>query len=114
MLYLYLGYVVIQLYAIISVFSKNSVATSSVFFSLVVFVIWSFIPILGYEIAKFVGAHGHSNRLTLFISGIIIALIENSLVFFNLLNNKQYNIGTTIVFLLFFLVAYIPRKKQKL
>ena len=113
MLYLYLGYVVIQLYAIVGVFSKNTVAASAMFFSLVVFVIWSFIPILGYALAKAIGAHGHNNKLTLFVSAIIIALIENGLTYFNLLSNKQYNIGTTIVFLLFFLVAYIPLAKQK-
>ncbi|PKG85206.1 hypothetical protein CXF85_06305 [Colwellia sp. 75C3] len=114
MLYLYLGYVVIQLYAIVGVFSKNTLAASALFFSLVVFVIWSFIPILGYALAKAIGAHGHSNKLTLFFSAIIIALIENGLTYFNLLSDKQYNIGTTIVFLLFFLVAYIPLAKQKI
>jgi len=50
-----------QLYAIIGVFSKNTVAASAIFFSLVVFAIWSFIPILGYAFAKGIGAHGHTN-----------------------------------------------------
>ncbi|PKI13205.1 hypothetical protein [Colwellia sp. 12G3] len=113
MLYLYLGYVVIQLYAIVGVFSKNTVAASAVFFSFVVFVIWSFIPILGYAFAKAIGARGHSNKVTLLVSGILIALIENALTYFNLLTHKQYNIGTIIVFLLFFLVAYLPRYKEK-
>ena len=108
MLYLYLGYVVIQLYAIVDVFSKNTIAPSAIFFSLVVFVIWSFIPILGYAFAKAIGAHGHTNKITLLVSGIIIALIENGLTYFNLLSDKQYNIGTSIVFLLFFLIAYLP------
>jgi hypothetical protein len=112
MLYLYLGYVVTQLYAIIDVFSKNSVAASAIFFSLVVFAIWSFIPILGYTLAKAIGARGHTNKTTLLILGVIIALLENGLTYFNLLNEKQYNIGTTIVFILFFLIAYLPLKTK--
>lgn len=39
---------VTQLYAIADLFSKNTVAPSTILFSLVVFVIWSFIPVLGY------------------------------------------------------------------
>jgi len=115
MLYLYLGYVVSQLYAIIGVFTKNTVAASAMFFSLVVFVIWSFIPILGYAFAKAIGAHGHTNRVTLLVVGISIALIENGLTYFNLLTQQQHNIATTIVFSLFFLCAYFPlNTKEKL
>lgn len=114
MLYLYVGYVVIQLYAIVGVFSKNTVAASAIFFSIVVFVIWSFIPILGYAFAKAIGAHGQANKLTLFFSGAIIALIENSLTYFNLLSDKQYNVGTIIVFSLFFIIAYLPLNKRKM
>lgn len=114
MLYLYLGYVVTQFYAIADVFSKNTVAPSAIFFSLVVFIIWSFIPVLGYLFAKGIGAKGYANKVTLLVGGVVIALIENSLTYFNLLNDKQYNIGTAIVFLLFFLFAYLPFNKPKL
>ncbi len=108
MLYLYLGYVVSQLYAIIGVFTKNTVAASSIFFSLIVFAIWSFIPILGYAFAKAIGAHGHTNPVTLLVLGISIALIENGLTYFNLLTHQQHNISTIIIFILFFLCAYLP------
>jgi len=114
MLYLYLGYVVAQFYAIFNVFTKNTVAPSAIFFSLVVFVIWSFIPVIGYAIAKAFGAGGQSNNITLIVSGMIIALIENSLTYFNLLEEQQYNIATAIVFGLFFIVAYLPLSKQKI
>lgn len=114
MLYLYLGYVVTQLYALVGVFSKNTVAASAIFFSLVVFAIWSFVPTLGYAFAKAIGAHGHSNKVTLLVVGIIIALIENSLTYFNVLNDQQHYIGTTIVFVLFFFCAFLPLNiKQK-
>jgi len=115
MLYLYLGYVVTQLYAIIGVFTKNTVAASAIFFSLVVFVIWSFIPILGYAFAKAIGAPGQTNKVILLMAGISFALIENGLTYFNFLTEQQHNIGTAIVFLLFFLCAYFPlNTKEKL
>jgi hypothetical protein len=113
MQYLYLGYVVTQFYALVDVFTKNTVAPSAIFFSLVVFVIWSFIPVLGYLLAKSIGAKGYASKLNLFIGGIVIALIENGLTYFNLLSQQQYNIGTAIVFLLFFLIAYLPLNKPK-
>lgn len=114
MLYLYLGYLVSQLYTVVGVFSKNNVAPSAIFFSLVVFIIWSFIPVLGYLLAKSLGAIGHSNKIFLFTTGVAIALIENSFSYFNLLSDKQHDIGTAIVFSLFFFIAYIPQAKQKL
>jgi len=113
MLYLYLGYVVTQFYSIIDVFSKNNVAASAIFFSLVVFVIWSFIPVLGYPIARAVGAKGNASKTTLLVAGVAIALTENGLTYFNLLSDKQYNIGTAIVFSLFFFFAYLPLTKPK-
>ena len=102
-----------QLYAIVDVFSKNTVAASAIFFSLVVFIIWSFIPVLGYLLAKAIGAKGNANRSSLLIAGIIVALIENGLQYFNILNNKQLDIGTAVVVVLFFLIAYLPLNKQK-
>ena len=113
MLYLYLGYVVIQFYAIFNVFTKNTVAPSAVFFSLIVFVIWSFVPIIGYAIAKAFGACGQSNKTILVVAGMVIALIENSFTYFNLIEEQQYNIVTIIVFILFFIVAYLPLSKAK-
>lgn len=113
MLYLYLGYVVTQFYSIVGVFSKTTVAPSALFFSLVVFVIWSFIPLMGYLLAKKIGAKGHATKVTLLIAGIVIALIENSLTFFNLINEQHYNIGTALVFFLCFIVAYLPLSKKQ-
>jgi hypothetical protein len=95
------------------VFSKNTVAPSAIFFSLIVFVIWSFIPVLGYLFAKVIGAKGYASKVVLFIAGIVIALIENALTYFYLLKEQQYTIATVIVFLLFFLLAYLPINKLK-
>jgi hypothetical protein len=112
MLYLYLGYVVTQLYAIADVFTKNTVAPSAIFFSLVVFAVWSFIPVLGYFFAKMLGAPGHKSKMVLLVMGITIALIENGFTYFNILTDKQFNIGTALVLLLFFLIAYLPLNRQ--
>ncbi|KGJ94364.1 hypothetical protein [Colwellia psychrerythraea] len=114
MWYLYLGYVVIQFYAIIDVFSRNSLAVSAVLFSIVVFIIWSFIPILGYILAKALGAKGYAKRIPLLLCGVIIGLSENALTYFNLIAEKQYNIGTALVFILCFVIAYLPLNRQEL
>ena len=78
-----------------------------------VLVIWSFIPVLAYLLAKSIGAQGQANKVTLFISGVVIALVEHGFSYFNLLTDKQHDISTAIVFLLFFLVAYLPLHKQQ-
>jgi hypothetical protein len=114
MWYLYLGYVVIQFYAIADVFSRNSLAASAVLFSIVVFLIWSFIPMLGYILAKALGAKGYVNKIPLLLCGVIIGLSENALTYFNLIAEKQYNIGTALVFILCFVIAYLPLNRQEL
>jgi len=114
MWYLYLGYVVIQFYAIADVFSRNSLAASAVLFSIVVFIIWSFIPMLGYILAKALGAKGYAKRIPLLLCGVIIGLSENALTYFNLIAEKQYNIGTALVFILCFVIAYLPLNRQEL
>ncbi len=114
MLYLYLGYVVTQFYAIFDVFTKATIAPSAIFFSLIVFIIWSFIPVLGYFFGKMLGARGLANNITLFIAGIVVALIENGLTYFNILNDKQFNIGAAVVLVLFFFIAYLPLNKPPL
>ncbi len=113
MWYLYLGYVVIQFYAIADVFSRNSLAASAVVFSIAVFFIWSFIPMLGYILAKALGAKGHAKSLPLLLCGVAIALSENGLTYFNLISEQQYNIGTAMVFLLCFVIAYLPLNKHE-
>ena len=114
MWYLYLGYVVIQFYAIADVFSRNSLAASAVLFSIAVFIIWSFTPMLGYLLAKALGAKGYAKKIPLLLCGVIIGLSENALTYFNLIAEKQYNIGTALVFILCFVIAYLPLNRQEL
>tara|TARA_B110000467_G_C17973915_1_gene291615 strand:- start:82 stop:423 length:342 start_codon:yes stop_codon:yes gene_type:complete len=112
MLALYLGYLLIQTYSIIGVFLKNTIAPSAAFFSIIVFVVWSFIPLLGYQLAKFMGAKGIASKPLLFTLGLGIALFENSWFYFDWLVKGEDNIATAIVFGLFFIVAFLPFKKN--
>lgn len=106
MFYLFLGYVITQFYAIAEVFASNNIAPSAMFFALIVFIIWSFIPVLGYALARKLKAPGYSNKMILIGAGITIALFENGLTYFNFLTDAQHDIGTAIVFSLFFAFAY--------
>lgn len=112
MLALYLGYLAVQTYGIIDVFLKNTIAPSAAFFSIVVFIIWSFIPLLGYLLAKVVGAKGTAGKPLLFILGISVALIENSWFYFDWVEKGEDLFATVTVFILFFIVAYLPLTKM--
>ena len=83
------------------------------FFSIVVVFLWSFIPFIGYWVAKLFKANGKTSKYTLLVFGIGIGIIENSLFYFNCLTNEQSIIGTIIVFFLFFIVAYISTNKTE-
>lgn len=84
---------------------------SMVFFSIVVVFIWSIIPFVGYGLAKMLNANGQIGRYTLFIFGVSVGLIENSLFYFNLLAKEQSTIGTFIVITLFFIIGFISINK---
>ena len=88
-------------------------ATSAVIFSIIVFFIWSFIPVSGYFVAKLLKANGYLNNYCLLATGMIIAGIENSLFYFDILTYEQSIIGVLVVFILFFISAYISFGKCK-
>lgn len=110
-MYLYLGYLLVQLYPlIIKVFQLN-ISISAIFFSIIVVFIWSFIPFIGYCLAKLFNANGKAGKYILFTFGTGVGIIENSLFYFDFLTDKQSTIGTFVVFFLFFMVAYISTNK---
>ena len=111
MLYLYLGYLLVQFYPLIDKLSQSDLPSSALFFSISVFVIWSFIPLFGYLAAKLFNAHGRLNNYILIALGLVVGLLEEGLYYFNFLTYKQTNIGTLIAFFLFFIIAYISIKK---
>ncbi len=113
MLPLYYGYLVFQLYLVFGIFFKVSISASAVFFSVIVFFIWTFMPILGFALAKLLGAKGENNPKILFAIGLIIGLVEQAWFYFNISIRDQSNISTFIVFLLFFAVGFISFSDKK-
>lgn len=111
MLALYFGYLIVQTYGIIDVFLKNTIAPSAAFFSIIVFLIWSFIPLLGYLLAKSLGAKGITSKPLLCLLGFTIALFENSWFYFDWFVKGEDLFATVIVFSLFFSLAYLPLNK---
>ena len=109
---LYLGYVLVQSYSLIGKFTQSNMATSAAVFSIIVFIIWSFIPVTGYFLARLLKANGNLNKYLLFFTGGLIAIIENGLFHLNILTYEQSFTGTSIAFLLFFISAYISHSKK--
>ena len=105
-LYLYLGYCLVKLYSAVGVLSQEKIALSAIIFSIVVFFIWSFIPVLGYLFAKLIGAKGRSSAKVLFIIGFSVGLLENALFYFDVITPYQGDRGTLIVMGIFFITAY--------
>ncbi|MBL4900126.1 MAG: hypothetical protein JKX76_10900 [Colwellia sp.] len=112
-MYLYLGYLLVQFYPLTQKIFQSKIALSAIFFSIVVVFIWSFIPFVGYWLAKLLKANGQASKYALFVFGIGVGLIENSLFYFELLTSKQNTIGTFLVFILFFIIAYISLNKTE-
>jgi len=112
MLALYFGYLLVQTYGVIDVFFKNTIAPSAAFFSIIVLIIWSFIPLLGYFLAKVFGAKGIASQPLLFLLGIGIALFENCWFYFDWFVKGEDLFATAIVFILFFCLAYLPLTKM--
>ncbi|MEW6991704.1 hypothetical protein AADZ91_13605 [Colwelliaceae bacterium 6441] len=112
MLYLYLGYLFIQSFPVVKKLTNESIAPTAVFFSLIVFLIWSFIPVLGYTFACLIKQTKQQTTTILLIYGALVALIENSLFYFNILTYEENILSTLLSALLFFVVAFMPKKRE--
>lgn len=86
-------------------------SNSALFFSVIVVFIWSFIPVVGYGLAKLLNAKGKASKYFLFSFGFGVGVIERSLFYFDFLTNKQSDMGIFLVFILFFMVAYVSMNK---
>jgi len=104
---LYFGYLLVQFCLLAVQVFEGTMSNSAIFFLIVVVLFWSLIPCFGYLLAKLFKANSEANEYTLFIFGFVIALIEKSLFYFELLVKEQIVIGTFVAFILFFIVAYI-------
>ena len=111
MFYLFSGYLFVQLFSLTHLFNKASISLTAVFFSIIVFVIWSFIPVIGYVLAQFLGANSKMKNSSLLFYGLVVGLIETSLFYFDILTKQGSGAGTILVFSLFFFVAFIPAKR---
>lgn len=109
---LYLGYFLVKFYSVINIFSQQSMPLSSLIFSIVVFVIWTFIPVLGYLFAKLIGAKGKSSARILFIVGAVVGLFENVLFNFEFFMPYQGDVSIIMVMVLFFITAFISLKES--
>ncbi|GHE77192.1 hypothetical protein [Thalassotalea profundi] len=112
-MWLYLGYLLVQTYPLINKLAHSNMATSAVIFSIAVFFIWAFIPVSGYFLAKLLKADGFMHKYSLLILGIVIAMIENSLFYLDILRYDQSLIGILVIFILFFISAYISIGKSQ-
>ncbi|WP_440875837.1 hypothetical protein [Thalassotalea sp. PLHSN55] len=109
MWYLYLGYVLVQLYPLIEKLNQVEIAPSALFFSLIVFFIWSFIPIVGYCLARLFFHSQKLNNTPLIFIGVLVGLIEDGLFYIDVLHYKEHAIAATVSFILFFCVAMLAK-----
>jgi hypothetical protein len=107
MLYLYLGYIFAQSYAVTEKLLTASITPLAMFFSIVVFIIWSTFPVAGYLLGKVFKAKGNLNNKALFASGFSLGFVENILFHFNILPYGWESVGTFIVFALAFGLAFV-------
>jgi len=110
MLYLFLGYASVQSYSFIKVLAGSNYPLSVFIFSLAVFLIWSFIPVLGYFFAKLIGAKGKSHKFALLVFGLSAGLFEKALYHFDIITFNGDMLGTIIVGILLFCSAFISIK----
>ncbi len=111
MLYLFFGYFLAQFFPLIERLYTSNISLLAMFFSLVVFVIWTSIPMLGYILAMIFKANGDLNKYLLMTLGAITGSIENALFYFDLLSYEQNWFATIAVSLVFFIIAFISFDK---
>ncbi|WP_114326483.1 hypothetical protein [Candidatus Colwellia aromaticivorans] len=110
-MHLYFGYLLVQVCLLAVKIFQFNMSISALFFSVVVVLFWSFIPVVGYLLAKLFKANGKVGKYILFTFGFVIALIEKSLFYFEFLTKEQVTIGTFVAFILFFIAAFISMNK---
>jgi len=112
MIYLYLGYLSTQIYSTYSVIVDASMPFSALIFSIVVLLIFSFIPILGYVIGYMYGFRHRFSNLQLLLIGCGIGWVENAFFYFELFNRNQLEMVLLIATITFFAVNFININKK--
>lgn len=107
MLYLYLGYLCTQLYSTYTVIAKTPMSVTALIFSVSVFLIWGFVPVIGYVFAKMINAKGRASSIFMLGFGLFAGILENALFYFDILTNDEVFLGLVLVGIMFFIIAYI-------
>lgn len=114
MLYLYFGFVFAQSFSVAEVIYNANIPPLTIVFSIIVFLVWSLLPFLGYGLARLLGAKPQSNKLLLIGLGISISIIEQLLFHFDLLTTGDGYLTTLVTASLFFISAFLPLHKINL
>lgn len=122
MLYLYLGFLLTQSHSVINVIYAADIPLITVIFSIVVFLIWSLFPVLGYGLAsviryrlikaKLVQEKASLHKYRLFALGCSISLIEQGLFHFDILSRKDGYAAMLVTTGLFFATAFLSHKPK--
>ena len=111
MLYLYLGFIFAQSFSVVNVIYNANIPPMTIVFSIIVFLVWSLLPFLGYGLAKLLGAKLECSKLLLVLLGISVSCIEQLLFHFDLLTTMDGYLTTLVTASLFFVTAFLPLHK---
>lgn len=112
MLYLYIGFVFAQSFSVAQVIYNANIPPLTIMFSIIVFLVWSLLPLLGYGAARLMGAKLECSKYLLLFLGISISVIEQLLFHFDVLTTVDGYLTTLVTAGLFFAVAFLPLSKS--
>jgi len=111
MLYLYMGFLFAQSFSVAQVIYNANIPPLTIVFSIIVFLAWSFLPVLGYGAARLFGAKLECNKYLLIFLGVCISIIEKVLFHFEVLTTMDGYMTTLVTASLFFATAFLPLNK---
>jgi hypothetical protein len=111
MLYLYLGFLIGQSFPVFKTLYNAGLPPLAVAFSIAVFLIWTFVPTLGYLAARLTGAKPQYKGATLFVLGLVVCMFEKILFHFDILKPSDGFLPFIISAIIFFAIAYIPNNR---
>ena len=117
MLYLYLGFLLAQSHSVIKVIYNANIPPLTIVFSITVFMVWSFIPVLGYPIgkvlAKYTRTKSYCNMYVLFGLGCSISFIEQALFYFEIFSKRDGYYTMIVTASLFFATAFLALNSKQ-
>jgi hypothetical protein len=111
MLYLYFGFLFAQSFSVAQVIYNANIPLLTIVFSIIVFLIWSFFPLLGYGVARTFGARLECSKYLLVFIGICISVVEQLLFHFEVLTTIDGYYTMLVTASLFFAAAFLPVSK---